>query len=1022
MKHKLTVLACIGLALLLTSGAAFAQNTVTVVGGTLARCAANQPVLVQVSNASALGAIGLPLAISGGGTITGAVQGPALAGFTTAVGGFPGAAGVLNAVGGNLAPGANQLIWTLMVSTPASCGAAIVIDTAFFAPAGAFLLGDASCCAAPDPQFNAGSFTMNNTAPTCDAASDESVNFAGSVNKQLTASDPDACDNPLAFSLGSIVPPVTGAAAISPTGVFTYAGDCADKGAHVVTFVAKDACGDSCYSSFTLTVTNDVPVCGANAPSNVYYQTGVVNKQLNGSDATNPITFSLVSIAPAAVGTVTLTPAGLFNWATVCGDVGNHTVTFKISDGCDSVNCSFPVTVFQNPPVPTCPANAVVDWNAPNQVYGLSATDDGCVGPVTWSLVSAVPAPANMPVVAGSNVTFNPECSDVALGPITITVRANDGGLTADCSFQVTVTNVAPAITCPANQFITLGGLVSVSATAQDDNPVTFSLISFTGLEAQGLPTNAPSLTAAGAFTWQTSDASSNDAGLWEACILVEDGCGGTDECCFQIDVLSYALCIRDSSGSNIIPILNGQQATAYVTLSNSYPLGGIDLLICYDVSGLSFINAFAVDELANWEYFTWRHSPNSNCQGSCPSGYVRIIAIADLDNGPANHPDPADFYLSGEIVGLVFNVTSDRNFINQCLNVGFCVLDCGDNALSSVSGDTLFIPIGSPEECIDTTKQEAIDLIEFCPGIICIQEPPDDRGDINLNGLANEIGDAVLFTNYFVYGSSVWDPVWEDVQILATDINDDGIVLTVADLIYLVRIITGDEQPFPPGTGTGSPKLSPYANSGTATVRVENGRATVSTSSNVDLGGALLVFRYDGLSTGEPTLLAGADGMKMRYSATANELRVLIHPSWNDGIATIGSGSNEILSIPTVGEGSFELAEVQMSDARGALMSTSSAKAVVPTSYALQQNYPNPFNAGTVMSFDLVGEANWTLTIYNVAGQTVREFNGVNGAGSVRVAWDGRTTDGMAASSGVYFYRVSANNFTATKKMTLMK
>jgi hypothetical protein len=348
--------------------------------------------------------------------------------------------------------------------------------------------------------------------------------------------------------------------------------------------------------------------------------------------------------------------------------------------------------------------------------------------------------------------------------------------------------------------------------------------------------------------------------------------------------------------------------------------------------------------------------------------------------------------------------------------------LNCGDNALSSKSGDTLFIPIGSDQSCIDPTKQAARDIIEFCPGLICIDEPPDDRGDINLNGLANEIGDAVLFTNYFVYGQSVWDPVWKEVQILATDINDDGVVLTVADLIYLIRIITGDEQPFPAGTGNGSPKLAPYANSGTATVRVENNSVTVSTSSNVDLGGALLVFRYNGLSTGEPTLLSGAEGMNVRYNASSNELRVLVHPSWDGELASISAGNREILSIPTTGDGSIELVEVQMSDAHGALMSTAASKAFVPTSYALQQNYPNPFNAGTVMTFDLVKNADWTLTIFNVAGQTVREFSGSNDVGSVRVAWDGTTSDGMSASSGVYFYRVAANGFTATKKMTLVK
>jgi len=523
-----------------------------------------------------------------------------------------------------------------------------------------------------------------------------------------------------------------------------------------------------------------------------------------------------------------------------------------------------------------------------------------------------------------------------------------------------------------------------------------------------------------GAFSWPTEATDANDAGLWTACVRVNDGCGLEDTCCFDIDVLAYALCVRSDLDSVNTWVLNGQIATVYVTLSNTYALGGIDLLLCYDPSGLSFLEAFCVDELCDWEYFTWRHSPASNCAGGCPSGYVRIVAIADLDNGPAVHPPASSFFLDGRIVGLRFAVTSDRNFLNQCLNVGFCSLDCGDNALSSISGDSVFFPIGSSFDCIDTAKQEVFPIIEFCPGTICIRVPPDDRGDINLNGLANEIGDAVLFTNYFVYGSSVWDPVWFEIQILASDINNDGVVLTVADLIYLIRIITGDESPFP--NGSENPKLSPYANSGTATVRVENNSVTVSTSSNVDLGGALLVFRYNGLSTGEPTLLSGAAGMNIRYNANGNELRVLVHPSWDGELAAIGAGNHEIVSIPTSGDGSIELVEVQMSDAHGALLSTSAAKSVVPTEYALQQNYPNPFNAGTVMSFDLVKDANWTLTVFNVAGQTVREFSGRNGAGSVRVAWDGSTESGMSASSGVYFYRVTANGFNATKKMTLMK
>jgi hypothetical protein len=95
---------------------------------------------------------------------------------------------------------------------------------------------------------------------------------------------------------------------------------------------------------------------------------------------------------------------------------------------------------------------------------------------------------------------------------------------------------------------------------------------------------------------------------------------------------------------------------------------------------------------------------------------------------------------------------------------------------------------------------------------------------------------------------------------------------------------------------------------------------------------------------------------------------------------------------------------------------------AAVPTEYALLQNYPNPFNAGTTMSFDLKDEAEWSLTVYNIVGQRVRRFAGQDAAGRLSVQWDGRGESGDEMASGVYFYRVTANEFTANKKMLLLK
>lgn len=94
-----------------------------------------------------------------------------------------------------------------------------------------------------------------------------------------------------------------------------------------------------------------------------------------------------------------------------------------------------------------------------------------------------------------------------------------------------------------------------------------------------------------------------------------------------------------------------------------------------------------------------------------------------------------------------------------------------------------------------------------------------------------------------------------------------------------------------------------------------------------------------------------------------------------------------------------------------------------VPTTYALAQNYPNPFNPSTEISFGLPQASAVELAIYNVLGQNVRTLvNGKMEAGSHTVTWDGRDGSGSQVSSGVYFYRITANNYSATKKMLLLK
>jgi len=95
----------------------------------------------------------------------------------------------------------------------------------------------------------------------------------------------------------------------------------------------------------------------------------------------------------------------------------------------------------------------------------------------------------------------------------------------------------------------------------------------------------------------------------------------------------------------------------------------------------------------------------------------------------------------------------------------------------------------------------------------------------------------------------------------------------------------------------------------------------------------------------------------------------------------------------------------------------------IVPDRYSLNQNYPNPFNPSTEVSFALKADGNVKLMVFNVLGQQVRTLvDEYMPAGNHTVTWDGHAEDGSTAASGIYFYRIQANDFVDTKKMTLLK
>jgi hypothetical protein len=439
---------------------------------------------------------------------------------------------------------------------------------------------------------------------------------------------------------------------------------------------------------------------------------------------------------------------------------------------------------------------------------------------------------------------------------------------------------------------------------------------------------------------------------------------------------------------------------------------------------------------IADWEFFTYRLLSNSK---------VRLVGIKDMNN---SQPTQAPCNAVGPIACMKFKTTQDLTFACQKAPIRFCWLDCGDNSISSEDGNILYVVGAEAGGIVDLNGEQIFDVTPdpfgynatvlrdcdwgvikcetcvepfvcfhnggirlICPGEI------DARGDLNLNGLANEIADAVLYSNYFIGGSGVLGINYQ-AQVAASDVNADGSPLTVADLVYLIRIITGDVLPVPDDF-IGGPKVAAAVGTLDVLAAQRGTQVSISTKSDQDLGAALFVFNYENAEIKDVTLAGRAANMKVDFSANNGELRVLV---FNIERAKIAAGSGEILNVTTVGTGKVELVSVEAATFMGGNLEASVTAKIIPTEFALKQNFPNPFNPSTSMALDLPDASDYKLTIYNIAGQVVKTYAGHSEAGTLTITWDGTSNVGGKVASGVYFYRAEAGKFNATRKMVLMK
>lgn len=450
-----------------------------------------------------------------------------------------------------------------------------------------------------------------------------------------------------------------------------------------------------------------------------------------------------------------------------------------------------------------------------------------------------------------------------------------------------------------------------------------------------------------------------------------------------SVQLKDYALEVGTDSG------FFSDNISIPITLMNSDSVGRMQLLLHFDPSALSLLSiSNSNTRIDNWEYFQYITDQPA-------VGDVQILAQADILGGIVTEPAPPG---DGPVAFLNFGIILNPTPLSLLASIRFKFTDSTDNTLGGWSGQK-FIPQG---------------MISYQDGGVLIRGFDKRLGDINLNGIPYEVGDAVLFSKFLI------DPVkypFNQQQQLNSDVNEDGICCTLADFIVLLnRILEGG--------GSVLAKLVPEADKVQLNLRKSSSDIEIFIDSKVSVGAALLIIKHTGIEFGEPILSSDAGGMSLLKKDDAGELRVLIY---SPQAKYIESGQRKLLTIPIInGNGNIQLDRAFFSDYSGNLIQASISlekDQEVPERFSLFQNYPNPFNPETNISFSLPQESQVSLKIYNLKGQLVNILvNTRLNAGIHTFTWKGKDEAGEDVSSGIYFYKLIAGEYSETQKMVKIK
>lgn len=560
-----------------------------------------------------------------------------------------------------------------------------------------------------------------------------------------------------------------------------------------------------------------------------------------------------------------------------------------------------------------------------------------------------------------------------ARSPFYFTFWASDGKGSSTQQVKVNVINVnrPPQINVPTTIQAEAGDSIGIPISALDPD---FDPIQW---QVNGLPAAAQfDFDNPGLIVWKSAFA---DSGQYTGTVIATDGFGAADTAAVSITLKPVTLfSLRLDTMTSFV----GQIVTFNVAMKNRFDIKEFKLLFHLDPTVLTVL-AVTLDgtRAEGFDYLEHRVDYNGihgDLRITARAGYASAIPVGE-----------------GPICKVTVQVSSDLSYVGNEISLRFVNHVVADNSLIMNGGQT-----------VTSTA------INFFNGYILIgQSGSKLLGDINLNGVAFEIADAVYFTNFFI--SPGLFPI-DGQRLINSDINQDGFAPSVADLILLIKIVSG-QVPIPGGKVV-VPALDISAE--IDLIREADG-LYLAVDAPVNMGGLYVELAGADVDRMETVNLTG---MELLSAAKDGHWRGLLFSY--DG-NTIPSGGATVVRLSSQSDLAVTVEKAEIADADGRVLTVHRKpdSGTLPATFELFQNHPNPFNPTTSIRFDLAAPARVTLAIYNILGQEViRLADGDFPTGSHSVVWDGRDRDGRTAASGIYIYRISAGDNTACRRMVLVK